>query len=517
MPKINQFISTKSLAVDRSTGSNIASKLQTELAVAGAQKSLAQGIGQFGGGIARYTQSRDRINKNLAGNRAKNAAREQAILSLNEAVSGGEVLPDGSNTLEVYENTFNDVKEDFLEGVADEDVAISEIMFDSARVQNLSKVLSAQRQKHADFVLTMSEKEKKNYNLSSHQDPDLFEQNSVDLGLHYTVLAEEGIITPSQSKSLSESAVKENALSAVNGMTQINRDFDKAIERVTTGDMSKVFSETERSKLIETIQNRKMRSIFIKTKKAITPAEQDAVETEMERMVSRGQMKKADQTFLVKMMDEDIVENDDSQAFDLESRLASGEDPKTVLEDVKLSVNGETLKASTGRQVLNDITTVLARQSSGNKTLSNKRISLGTKRIDAVYGSKELLDSLGLNGKEKAVLKNDVLIRYYELLRNQPSADPVDMSNQAIREFGQSSAILPSVPGVSLLEQKNSSGLANAARTLKIRFRQGQIDKREYNRRLLLIKERLDALKLEEEIVQTAKEQAIKRQERRDK
>ncbi len=67
MPKINQFISTKSLAVDRSLGNNVSSKLQTELATASAQQSLAQGVGQFGRGVAQYQKSRDRINKNLAG------------------------------------------------------------------------------------------------------------------------------------------------------------------------------------------------------------------------------------------------------------------------------------------------------------------------------------------------------------------------------------------------------------------------------------------------------------------
>lgn len=522
MPRPTQFIADNFSSPNQSLGEvpDLAGQ-----AKARAFETLARGFSQLGAGLDEYNKRKDAINQRINLDQAQIEAMRAAQDSFNFANTNPEGAADGSSLVSDYELSFEERKLDYLDGIEDDTLKQQAAnAFDNEMLKQRDTLYNAQRQKHATFATQESDKAKRAYNAVVFNDPSKFGEAVGTLENHYTAMVEAKLITPDQKESLKQNAIKESAMTAINGMTLIRQDYYQAIERLVTGDMALIFSDEDKKKLITDIQNNKMRSsdtelksiaqmearskkeleeqrtqtfsrIFNNATKASSPAAREAVQKQLNMARGMDLISNVDFSFAQSVMNEDVTKNDDKVAFDLAYNITGGADTNAMREKVKELTVREEMKASTARGLLTKISEIENQQKTQGKTIYDDKLKNGRDLLDGVFGSKDFLDKLGNRGQQKAIRRNQAESRYIDVLTGNPGIDPREAAKQVVEELnGLDPSTVPFVRGVPFELQTNQNQIKRAAQQVDRQYQAGKITKERRNQIILDLRERVRTL-----------------------
>jgi hypothetical protein len=526
--RIPRFTATAGFSIPQ--GPNVAS--------VEAQAIEAQGraVADIAGTVSQTLFDYGRARKNIDDNKSKNQsviAAKAAAQEANEfALTNEAGSPDGSTMLPDFIGVMDERKEEFLEGIEDNDQREqAETVWENIKIGRSDKLLATSRQRHIEHAVLQSDLVKDGYATDTFNDADSFAANAIAMDEQYNVLLENGVIAnPAQAESLKTNARQELANSAVLGLVN-KEEYDQAKKLITTGELKGEFDTKERQTLINIIENKKIqktnqnlaeenaqankdrrdaeknqqknfRDFFAKKKTMKEPAQLDGFLSEIDQAVATGELKMQDANYLKSSaVNRDLKFSDDISNFRFQQRIIDGQNLDAVQSDIQRSVVSKAITPDTGTNLINMINTQKDRRFTD--PAARQRLQDANRIIEAHFGSQDFIDRLNISGerkRQKLLRRSDAYIDMHRLLGANPALNPVQAARQVSARFLPPAATLKRIPEIPAQLQTNSITMRQGIQELKARRKAGQMSEAVYRKRMEQADELMEAFLREEEL-----------------
>jgi len=517
MPRINVYTAPVSQGPDQSLAniSTQANRSAAESRIRG-MKALGEGIGAFAQGALSYAEAEDKIKTNLEIQRAKNAAERFAIEANDYAQTNPDAERDGSSLTTDFDDAYNDSIDEYTKDLSPEMRERAVAVFEDQRNRYQEKLFAQRREKFGQFVAQASDNIKEEMGLSAFQTPDDFEDIHFRMNRMYDSMRENGLLNDAQVLDVKKRAAEDIAIQSIQGNIK-KRQFDVAMKRVESGDVSGFLSSDNRMKLINIIEQKKMQSInqdlqmeslenskkeglvkqnqeanFQKILSGISaktdPVQSEAIQNNIIQMRAQNLISDEQFRFLNSVTQDTKGNYNERLEFTFRDKILRTTSGFSQMQDqIVESVNSGGLDAKTGNEL---IATLKARETSIQSSPEIKqRFDLAEGRINAAFGQDSFFEPLD---QPRKIAKQDA-IEYMHALIAQ-GKDPLDAANASVERYGKKINSLPLIPGIDFKLQRDLNGLKSAAQQIKFLLQSGKISKEEAVNRTKILKQRMDAV-----------------------
>lgn len=498
-----------------------------------ALQDIANGVAGIAGTLSNYGKARQRINDNLSKNQAVNAAESAGQLADDFARTNPDGSPDGGTMLTDFEDTFQERKTEFIDGIEDETQrAQAELAWDNIGNKFKKNLFIASRERHVEHSRVQSDLIKDGYTTNVFNNSDAFSSNAEALDEHYEILLDNGILQNSTQKEVLQASARQDlATASILGLIE-KEEYDTAKEKLLTGELKNEFSLKEKQGLIDQIDNRKIRKtnqslaeenarinrtkrdlkksqdikfneMVLKSKAAAEPEQAEKINDELDVLVGAQAITPSMAQYVrTQILDKDADFIDDRNHFNLQDRILKDEDLSVIEEEVRRSTNNRQIKPATGRSLLNMINTQKKIRFTDPTAKQRLRDAHGVLNASfgTVQGIEARVDIDGAVRKRMMTLKNDATIFMHRLLEQNPTMDPVDAANRSVLKFTPTAQELPKAVSVPIDLQTTVKGTKEAAEKLKLKLKKGLISKSLYDRDITRLLDIVKRLQIEERI-----------------
>ena len=217
--------------------------------------------------------------------------------------------------------------------------------------------------------------------------------------------------------------------------------------------------------------------------------EREAARNFTEIMIRSGKLTRAAFNFSKSLSEQATEDRDDRSSFILETMLTGGFDLGEVRDSVIKAFGNDLIRSETARSLLKRI------RERKQRITADPAFRSQLKDADALLDANFGKDLEGkLLPREEAVLKRDTAIDMHNriFVKGEP---PIQAARAALAKFIGRSRALKSVPGVSI---ENQNDLEKGGIQLRALRKRRLISKREYLRRLNLLKQKVKATESEQ-------------------
>ncbi len=490
MPQIPQFTEHQRLEVNNPVSVDDSRDARDS---GEAISALGQGLTRLGAGLADHEQESKRQQRLRDVNEARQAAATAAIEEVDHINREGPT--DGQGWMKIYNERLskriNDIALNFDDPVTKQEV------FNAANEQRnryLDNVQSAGVARSTEHGRVQLENITNGGAALVRSDGRLFESEL--LKVQDVILKSDRVSTPEERHKMAyEAAPREFSRALLQNLKNQNK-FNEA-RKVLNTKLAPYFNAEELEKQRDDINNEQyqvasrdyieqerkankaekqhklimdanMRSAADLAFQANNSGDRNVVRRQAERLFTSGQIEESQYKFLDKILDEKVKNIDDDELFiKLSDEIAFGKPSPDLHRDIVKYVNSDQLKATSARQLFNDI------QEEKNRRKSDPAYK------EENSNAKEFVKSQFTPGmmdfdRSKVIEQQGHAIREYNRLKKKPGYTPDRAAIEAVSRFKGKAFTVPYAPGLPPFKQSSVEGIDQLLKELQEKAKQAK-------------------------------------------